>query len=203
MTVKTSIHVGGGDAGRLAEYSRIPIAFAVTEVLDVVGDDPFTLVPRTVAAPYVKDYDAANLEPIGSWTQRFQALKHALIVARDDGTLVGGALVVYDSPDVDLLEGRSDLAVLWDLRILPARRRQGVGSVVFETAERWAADRGCLELKVETQNINVPACRFYAQRGCVLRRVHRHAYAEFPDEIQLLWYKNLARNRSRPSRLVC
>jgi len=40
-------------------------------------------------------------------------------------------------------------------------------------------------LKVETQNINVPACRFYAKQGCVLRAVHPHAYSEFPDEAQV------------------
>ena len=187
-----TIHVGEAAVGTLDEYARIPIAFAVTEVLDVVGDGPFTLVSRPVAAPFVKDYDAANQESLVSWAQRFHALKHALIVARDDGTCVGGAVVVYDTPDVDMLEGRSDLAVLWDLRILPARRRQGVGSAVFEAAESWAAERGCRELKVETQNINAAACRFYARRGCVLRRVHGHAYAECPDEIQLLWYKKLA-----------
>ncbi len=45
----------------------------------------------------------------------------------------------------------------------------------------------CAELKIETQNINVPACRFYARQGCRLSAIVSHAYAEFPDEIQLIW----------------
>jgi hypothetical protein len=51
--------------------------------------------------------------------------------------------------------------------------------------------RECRQLKVETQNINVPACRFYARQGCVLGVIDRFAYPTLPDEVQLLWYKDL------------
>jgi len=44
---------------------------------------------------------------------------------------------------------------------------------------------------VETQNINVSACRLYASQGFELRTVNRNAYPTLPDEIQLLWYKDL------------
>ena len=67
----------------------------------------------------------------------------------------------------------------------------GKGWCAANAGEAWAAARGCRELKVETQNINVPAGRFYARMGCTLRRVDRLAYKILPDEIQLLWYKNL------------
>jgi hypothetical protein len=46
-------------------------------------------------------------------------------------------------------------------------------------------------LKVETQNTNAPACRFYARHGFELRVVNRAAYPTLPDEIQLFWYKDL------------
>jgi hypothetical protein len=45
--------------------------------------------------------------------------------------------------------------------------------------------------KVETQKIDARACGFYARHGCQLRAVHRAAYPELPEEIQLLWYKDL------------
>jgi hypothetical protein len=50
-----------------------------------------------------------------------------------------------------------------------------------------------VELKIETQNTNVGACRFYERQGCELRAIHRAAYPQFPEEIQLLWYKDLRR----------
>ena len=34
--------------------------------------------------------------------------------------------------------------------------------------------------KVVTQNINVPACRFYMKQGCVPGAIDRFAYPDFP-----------------------
>ena len=90
-----------------------------------------------------------------------------------------------------MLEGRRDLSVLWDIRVAPNARGRGVGSALFERVEAWALAQGCRQLKVETQNINVPACGFYARHGCELRAIHHAAYPELPEEIQLLWYKDL------------
>ena len=96
-----------------------------------------------------------------------------------------------------MLEGRTDLAVLWDIRVQPEFRRHGIGSALFQASEQWALKKNCSQLKVETQNINVPACRFYAREGCILGAIHRFAYKDFPNEVQLLWYKQLIA-RSRP-----
>jgi ribosomal protein S18 acetylase RimI-like enzyme len=96
-----------------------------------------------------------------------------------------------------MLEGRDDLAVLWDLRVAPEARGRGVGSALFREVEAWARTRGCRELKVETQNVNVAACRFYAHMGCSLGALNSHAYPEVPDEVQLLWYRSL---EARPQR---
>jgi GNAT superfamily N-acetyltransferase len=90
------------------------------------------------------------------------------------------------------LEDRTDLAVLWDIRVAEGMRGRGLGTALFRTAEEWAREQRCRQLKVETQNINVPACRFYAKQGCVLGAIHRFAYPDFPEEAQLLWYKQLA-----------
>lgn len=108
---------------------------------------------------------------------------------------VGSAVVAWDTPGVDMLEGRPDLAVLWDLRVAPAWRGRGIGAALFRAAEAWSWARGARWLKVETQNVNVTACRFYARQGCVLGALHRFAYPELPNEVQLLWYKELQSGR--------
>jgi ribosomal protein S18 acetylase RimI-like enzyme len=76
--------------------------------------------------------------------------------------------------------------------VAPEYRGQGIGRALFGAAENWAKGRGCRQLKVETQNINVPACRFYASQGCILREANRLAYPKLPDEIQLIWCKFLS-----------
>ena len=183
-------------AASLADYGRVPIAFVVDRVLDgaVVGDGlgGIALVERPVSVPWTKDYDADAGEAPARWAKRFDVSRWGFLLARAGGEPVGGAVIAYDTPGVRMLEERRDLAVLWDLRVAPERRGAGLGRRLFAAAERWAAARGCAWLKIETQQINVRACRFYARQGCTLGAIHRFAYPALPDEIQLLWYKRLA-----------
>jgi GNAT superfamily N-acetyltransferase len=180
----------------LTELARIPIAFKVDRVFDVIvhegGLGGFTLLERRVDVPYVKDYDAILGEGPTHWASSFDMTNWGLITSRTGGLCVGGAVVALKTAGISMLEGRSDLAVVWDIRVSPERRKQGVGSSLFQAAEAWAAAKGCRQLKVETQNINVGACKFYARQGCVLGAINRFAYPELPNEVQLLWYKNLS-----------
>jgi hypothetical protein len=58
----------------------------------------------------------------------------------------------------------------------------------------WSRERKCTHLKIETQNVNVPACRFYAKQGCRLGAIDRYGYAGHPQvghETMLIWYLDL------------
>ena len=181
----------------LPEYARVPIIFTVDRVLDVTSRDDgrggFALSERRLEVPYEKDYDAIAGEGPLQWARRFNLSNWALFTARGATRIVGGAAVAFDTPGLTMLEGRRDLAVLWDIRVSPDARGQGVGSALFERVEAWARRHGCRQLKIETQNTNVRACQFYERRGCQLRAIDPAAYPELPEEIQLLWYKDLAR----------
>ena len=199
---RMAIEVRADSVTALREYARIPIAFEVREIFDVAvrEDVPggFVLTRREVEVPYVKDYDAVEGESPAHWAERFDVSNWEFLAARSEGGRIGGAALAFDTASIDMLEGQSDLAVLWDIRVAPAARGQGVGSSLFRAAEARAVARGCHQLKIETQNINLPACRFYARQGCDLRAINRFAYPQFPDEIQLLWYKELSRGE-RPT----
>ena len=73
----------------------------------------------------------------------------------------------------------------------PDVRWSGIGSALFRAAEDWSRTRHCRTMVVETQNINVPACRFYVRMGSVLRAINCMAYPDLPGEVQLLWCKDL------------
>jgi len=179
-------------AAALDEYATVPIAFEVRSVFEVAeAGGGFELTERPVAAPYLKDHDAIPGEGPATWPKHFDLSSWALFAAWRDGRRVGGAAVAFDTSGVDMLEGRRDLAVLWDIRVAPYVRARGVGTALFRAAEAWARERGCAELKVETQNIDVPACRFYARQGCVLAEANRGAYPTLPHEVQLIWRKPL------------
>jgi GNAT superfamily N-acetyltransferase len=180
-------------AAALARYATIPIAFEVRSIYDVVVDDngQIALNEQRVDAPYIKDYDGLAGEGPARWAEQFDLSNWVVLVAHVDGKRAGGAVVAHDTPGVNMLEGRNDLAVLWDIRVSPELRSAGVGRALFAAAEKWAIARGCRQLKIETQNINTTACRFYRRQGCRLAGVDRKAYPELPEEIQLLWYMDL------------
>jgi GNAT superfamily N-acetyltransferase len=180
----------------LAEYAAIPIAFVVDRMFKVRlidgGLGGMVLTQVAVTDPYVKDYDAVEGAQPARWAERFDISNWGLICARLDGTRTGGAVIAVSTPGLNLLGGRSDVAVLWDIRVTPGERGTGIGSALFRAAGDWAGARGCRWLKIETQNVNVQACRFYQKMGCTLGAIDRFAYPGQPGEAQLLWWKELA-----------
>ena len=173
-------------------YAAINPRFTVRTVLDAraLPDGTFDLAERAVAAPWEKDYDAIPGQHPTSWPQRFDVSRWAVLLAHDDDELVGGA-VVTDGRAAGTTGNGEELAVLWDLRVRPEWRGRGVGGQLFRAAAEAARRRGSRELVVETQDINAPACRFYARMGCELRVVTPGAYPTLPGEVQFLWYLRL------------
>ncbi len=191
-----SVEVVEEPIGRLGEHAGISITFTVESVLEVEVRDGglrgLLLREKLLAAPYTQDYDALPGSHPLDWARRFDVSQWGLLAARVRGVRVGGAVLAFATPGLQMLAGRDDLAVLWDLRVAPDHRGSGVGSALFAAAEAWAAARGCTRLNVETQNVNVRACRFYAGVGCELASIDRLAYPSLPGEVQLVWSKSLA-----------
>lgn len=181
--------------GALGEHARISIAFTVDRVLEVTladgGMGGMSLTETRVADPYVKDYDADEGEGPTRWAALFDVSNWGLLSAWRDGTRVGGAVIAFRTPDVYMLEGRNDVAVLWDIRVAPEQRGTGAGSALLHAVEGWAGARGAGWLKIETQNVNTAACRFYRKMGCTLGGIDRFAYPGLPGEVRLLWWKAL------------
>jgi GNAT superfamily N-acetyltransferase len=179
---------------QLSEYTRIPSRFEVRSVLDIKlidgGLGGMTLREVQVE-PYVKDYDAYGETP-EDWPKRFDVSNWGFFLAKAGETTAGAAAVAFDTTGVFMLEARRDLSVLWDIRVRPEYR--GVGIPLFRYAVEWSRKRGCKQMKVETQNVNVPACRFYQRMGCQLGEIRRFGYAVVPSvaqEVMLNWYYNL------------
>ncbi len=186
-------------ADQLDQYARISIGFWVKSVFDVQavenGLGGLRFVEERVVEPYFKDYDHQEAEgsPI-FWPKQFDVSQWGFFLAMRGDIPVGGAAAAFHSAGVNMLEGRSDLAVLWDIRVRPEDRGQGVGATLFGHILPWVRARGGRQLKIETQNINVGACRFYARMGCHLGMIHRYGYAAVPGcerEVMMCWYINL------------
>ncbi len=170
------------------------MSFRVDSVLRVIGDSPdtFQITEEPVLKSWVKDYDIHD-SPTGL-PDRFDLKNWGIILVAVGDQPNGGCIIAHDTQGVNMLQGRHDLAVLWDIRVAPDSRGQGLGRKLFDSAVEWASSRGCIEMHIETQNINAPACRFYEKMGCRLIRVSRNAYAECPGEDMFLWSKTVPRD---------
>ena len=179
----------------LADYEKISIAFRVETVFRVEllsdGLSGVKLTEERIEKPFIKDYDAYEEDRPSRWAERFDLSNWGVFSAFDGEKRIGAAAVAWKTPQVFMLEEQGDLACLWDLRVALEYRGEGIGNQLFSAALNWAKIRNCRLFKVETQNINVPACRFYASQGCHLGAFNLHAYPESLQEIQLIWYRNL------------
>jgi len=182
----------------LALYSSIPMTVNVESVfkVDLIdgGLGGIKLTEKKVESPFVFSYDACEEDRPIKWSSHFNISNWGIFLAFDGEKPIGGATVAFDTQGVNMLEGRNDLAVLWDIRVDPNYRSSGVGTNLFNFAVDWARVKKCKQLKIETQNINVSACKFYAKKGCKLGVINRYGYQETltnEEEVMLIWYLDL------------
>ncbi len=184
----TETALGPNSEAVLTEYAQIPSHFRYSSILEVVvvnqGLEGIALKERKVPEKE-KNYD--EMESPTRWAGFWDLSNWVMFQVLLRGESAGGCIVAHDTKGVDMLEGRSDISVLWDIRISPSCRRRGIGSRLFAQAIRWSRSRGCKRMKIETQSNNLAACRFYARNGCDLQSIDRFHYRDHPDETQLVW----------------
>ena len=186
------VEIHRDDHHALTSYASISIAFDVREAVlaPVVGDR--ALRCRSIRPVYRKDYDAIPGNHPRDWPTRFAVDRAEVFAAYTEGERVGGAMVVVEPSDVVRLGGKHRHALLWDLRVAPGARGRGVGSALLAAIEDRVRELGFPGIMAETQDVNVAACRLYAEAGYRVTRVDRNAYPESPEETQIIWTKMFA-----------
>lgn len=180
--------------GLLEAYADLSIAFSSTSYyrMDIQGSGlegiRFVEVPM---AKMTKDFDTKNDNP-SHLIEKFGVSHWKVISAFDGSQRVGGCILAYDTQGIHMLEGKKDLGLLWDIRVAPDYRGQGIGRQLFEACKALAQDLSCRRLKIESQNNNPKACKFYADQGAHLSSINKHIYKDYPDEIQMIWSLDLA-----------
>lgn len=181
------------DVGCLAVYDTIPMRLTVKSEYKIEKLDRGLggfLLRETPVSPYVKDFNEGVLR----WSTVFDMRNWAFFMAFDDDQPIAGLVLAAKTPDVHMLDDREDLAVLWDIRVQESYKHQGVGQTLFNLGKSWAQAQGCKQIKIECQNNNVPAVRFYHKQGAALGAVNEYAYygdVECEGETQLIWYLDI------------
>ena len=178
------------------QYDCIPMCFDVKSYYKVEKIDRglggFALV-ETPVEPYIRDFCVGEDETV-AWWERFDISKWGFFMAFDGDKPVGAATIASRDKQVNMLSGRDDLAVLWDIRVDEAYKRQGVGQGLFDMAVDWSRSQGLVQMKIECQNNNVPAVKFYHKQGAVLSVIDEYAYYNEPEyrhETMFIWFLDL------------
>ncbi|MCL2198217.1 MAG: GNAT family N-acetyltransferase [Defluviitaleaceae bacterium] len=190
------------DTSYFPQYDTIPMRLTVKSYYRIEKIDRglggFMLV-ETPTPPYVKDFCTGEDVSVARWG-RFTLENWAFFMAFDEELAVGAATVASRCKKANMLAGRDDLAVLWDLRVAESHQKQGVGQKLFDMAVEWAREQRLVQLKIECQANNVPAIKFYHKQGAELAAINEYAgyndYAdynapEYSHEAQFIWFLEL------------
>jgi GNAT superfamily N-acetyltransferase len=195
-----TFHIQEIDASQYPLYDQIPNWFKVESILAVQAQEGglggLSMREMNLAQPYIKDYDHDRGDRPSQWAKELNLSGWGIFIILYEGQPVGGVAISPDPSDVFPMDNfqPGEMAVLWDLRVHPEQRGAGVGAALFDHAANWARQREYRWLGIETSNVNVPACRLYAGKGCQLGAIHRFGYARAPQvahEVMLLWYLKL------------
>lgn len=117
--------------------------------------------------------------------------------ARDYGAYIndpGKAVFLAYSGDecagqIVLKRDWNSYALIEDICVAKPARGQGIGAGLLQKAIEWAQNSELKGLAAETQDNNLPACRFYAKHGFVIGGVNTMLYRNFDtDEFAVFWY---------------
>jgi len=180
---------------KLKEYGNIPFYYDTETKYELkkinrgLGGISIELikVPR-----FHKDFGSR----VDNWTEIFDISNWKFFVAYNEkDEMVAGCTLAINTNNCNMLEKRSDLVVLWDIRVKDEYKHQGIGQHLFDMALNYSKENGFKQLKVECQNTNPAAVNFYHKQGMVLHAINEYAYPDYPNEAQMLWYLDLDNNK--------
>ena len=142
--------------------------------------------------PYIKDLSV--YESAVDYEKNFDIKNWRFYIAFDDDKPIGAMTIAGRTPNLDMLSGRDDVCILWDIRVEDEYKHQGIGQRLIDIGINDVKSDGYRQMIIECQNNNVPACHFYRKQGALLSKVDMYAYChvdDCKDEIQFLWYLDL------------
>ena len=94
-----------------------------------------------------------------------------ILVAEEDGRVVGFAAVQCKVPNEDADEGDYEFALISDLGVNPPHRGRGIGRALIAACESYATDKGVRWLRIGVLGENAVARGLYERCGFSDRQV--------------------------------
>jgi streptothricin acetyltransferase len=136
------------------------------------------------------DYTIVNIPPYQKHYPQVEA-DYAAYVDNPDKTIFLAYIDQQVAGQIIVSRHWNQYGYIEDLAVDTCFRRRGIGQSLLQQAIRWARDRHLPGVMLETQNINVAACRLYERCGFRLGGFDRCLYQGMDtgtEEVALFWY---------------
>jgi ribosomal protein S18 acetylase RimI-like enzyme len=139
----------------------------VPELADVAARTFPLACPPAVTADNIAAFVAENLSQ-ARFGDYLEDADRAVLVARDEGRIIGYAMLIRGVPADDDVQAAVTLrpsVELSKIYVLPDRHGAGAAAALMAEALRWAADCGAASVWLGVNQQNRRAQRFYAKHG--------------------------------------
>ena len=162
----------------LQDVNKCDASFTVDSELVLQVEDGIISYSVVSVEPYHKRYAFEEKD----FTSYISNLNKTIYFAYVDGHLAG---------QIGVVKHWNAYAWIDDFGVDIHFRRHGVGRALMRQVVEWAKIKPLPGIMLETQNNNVPACRFYEDFGFKLHGFDTYLYKGLnpaTDEIALYWY---------------
>ncbi|MGZ9585683.1 GNAT family N-acetyltransferase [Paenibacillus marinisediminis] len=140
-------------------------------------NDTWTYTEEIYSEPYEKQYANDDID-----ISYIEKQDRAVFLYYNDDKCVG---------QIRLRSHWNGYVFIEDIAVAQEWRHKGVGTSLLEKAAEWAKQNQHIGLMLETQDVNLSACRFYAKNKFIIGAVDTMLYSNFPtaNERAIFWYR--------------
>lgn len=120
------------DSKYFDKYDKNPMLVNVKSILKlekIKNGFGGILLKEIPTEEYIKDL--GKYEKVAKYSEKFDITNWAFFMAFDNELPIGAVTVVSKKENVNLLDGRDDISVLWDIRVDDRYKKHGVGTKLF------------------------------------------------------------------------
>ncbi len=164
-------------SSNMKDYNKSNHGFIVSgKIIPTYKNKVWTFTEEIGTEPFFKKYEDDEID-----LSYINDMEKAVFFYYIESNCVG---------QIKLCSNWNGYALIEDIAVAKDYRKDGIGTALINKAIEWAKERNYCGLMLETQDINVSACHFYAKNQFVIGAVDTMLYSNFPtaNEIAIFWY---------------
>lgn len=161
----------------LSDYNQANEDYLVWgRIIPKYENEKWTYTEEVLSAPYLKRYENDDVD-----ASYIENETKAVFFYYDNQRCIG---------QIKLLSNWNGYTLIEDIGVSKNARNKGIGTKLLEAAVQWAKQNRHIGLMLETQDVNLAACRFYARNNFVIGGVDTMLYSKFSTakEKAIFWY---------------